>query len=260
MKPRIGIYKFTSCDGCQLTLLNQGQGLLDLAERVELVHFPEAGPNQPDAEVDIALIEGSLSTPQEMERIRAIRARSGYLIALGACAAAGGIQALRNAAGSGTAWRAALYPQPEHIATADLSLPIAAVLHVDLELHGCPIDGGQLMAAFQRLLSGGRYRPSTDSACGECKRAGHVCVLVSRGEPCLGPVTRAGCGAICPGQQRGCYGCFGPSAQANLASLKTVFANLGLTTAEIERRLAFITAESFRAIAEKQAAEKQPHD
>lgn len=251
MKPRIGIHKFTSCDGCQLALLNQGEGLLALAERVEIVHFPEAGPNAPEANVDIALIEGSITTPQEHERIRAIRARSGYLIALGACATAGGIQALRNAADSGTAWRDALYPQAEYISTTDRSLPISAIVHVDLELHGCPIDGGQLMAAMQRLLSGGRYKPSGDSVCGECKRAGHGCVLVGRGEPCLGPVTRAGCGAVCPGQQRGCYGCFGPSSQANIASLKTVFANIGLTSAETERRLAFITAESFRQAQEK---------
>ncbi|NWG85965.1 MAG: sulfhydrogenase subunit delta [Hydrogenophilaceae bacterium] len=254
MKPRLGVYKFTSCDGCQLALLNQGEDLLALIERVELVHFPEAGPNRPEAELDIALIEGSISTPQEAERIRAIRARSGHLVALGACATAGGIQALRNAAGSGSAWRAALYPQPEFIATADRSLPIAALVHVDLELHGCPIDGGQLLTALQQLLAGGRYRPSGDSVCGECKRAGHACVLVSGDEPCLGPVTRAGCGAVCPGQRRGCYGCFGPSAQANIASLKTVFAELGLTEAETGRRLAFITAEAFRT------AEKKTHD
>lgn len=254
MKPRLGIYKFTSCDGCQLALLNQGEDLLALLGRVELVHFPEAGPNAPEAAVDLALIEGSISTPDEAERIRGIRARSGRLVALGACATAGGIQALRNAAadtgaGAGTAWRAALYPQPEFIATADRSLPVSALVAVDLELFGCPIDGGQLLAALNALLAGGRYRASGDSVCGECKRAGHACVLVARGEPCLGPVTRAGCGALCPGQGRGCYGCFGPSAQANLASLKTVFAQIGLGPAETERRLAFITAEAFRAAA-----------
>lgn len=251
MKPRLGIYKFTSCDGCQLALLNQGEGLLAMLDRVELTHFPEAGPNAPEAAVDIALIEGSISTPAEAERIRGIRARSGQLVALGACATAGGIQALRNAADSGAAWRAALYPQPEFIASADRSLPVSALVHVDLELFGCPIDGGQLLAALNALLAGGRYRPSGDSVCGECKRAGHGCVLVSQNKPCLGPVTRAGCGAICPGQGRGCYGCFGPSAQANLASLKTVFASLGLHPDEIERRFAFITAEAFRAAGEK---------
>ncbi|MEW5893108.1 MAG: sulfhydrogenase subunit delta [Pseudomonadota bacterium] len=251
MKPRLGVYKFTSCDGCQLALLNQGADLLALLDRVELVHFPEAGPSAPEAAVDLALIEGSISTPEEAERIRGIRARAGHLVALGACATAGGIQALRNATEAGSAWRAALYPQPEFIATAERSLPVSALVPVDLELFGCPVDGRQLMAALNTVLAGGRYRPSGDSVCGECKQAGHACVLVSRGEPCLGPVTRAGCGALCPGQGRGCYGCFGPSAQANLASLKAVFAGLGLSDAEIGRRFAFITAEAFRALEQK---------
>ncbi len=239
MRPKIAVHKFSSCDGCQLALLNAGEDLLALSELVEIVHFAEAGYLDDEAEVDIAFVEGSVTTPQEERRIRAIRQRSGRLITLGACATAGGLQALRNLA-DGEQWMADIYPHPELIAHLPTSTPIADHVPVDFEIWGCPVNTRQVTGAVRSLLSGVMPRVDQEKVCLECKRHNSVCVMVAGGQPCMGPVTNTGCGALCPSVGRGCYACFGPAENVNTASLARRFQTLGMAGAEIGHRFLHI--------------------
>ncbi len=246
MKPSVAVHKFSSCDGCQLAFLNLGEDLLALTELVDIRHFLEAGLAEEDAKVDIAFIEGSVSTSEDAARLRHIRDNSRHLITIGACATAGGIQALRNLHDT-TGWTAALYASPQYIDSLDQVTPIRDVIPVDLELWGCPVNGRQVIAAVQQLLFGVAPPRQQDSVCLDCKRAGNTCVLVSGNAPCLGPVTHAGCGALCPAFGRACYGCYGPLENSNTEALAQQFARLGLDAAAITRRFGLITsgAEPF---------------
>lgn len=208
-KPGVSVHKFSSCDGCQLAFLNAGETLLQLAEQVDIVHFAEAGMLAEDARVDIAFIEGSINTAHDEQRIRRIRDNSRYLITIGACATAGGVQALRNLHDA-DGWHQAVYASPQYLDSLATATPIAAHVKVDLELWGCPVSTAQVMQAIASLLQGVRPLESGETVCAECKRRGNVCVVVAQGKACLGPQTRAGCGAICPAFGRGCYGCYGP--------------------------------------------------
>ena len=252
VRPRVAVHKFSSCDGCQLAFLNLGEDLLTLAERVELVHFAEAGPLDPDAEVDVSFVEGSVSAPEDLERIQHIRQHSRLLVAIGACATAGGIQALRNGA-NGAQWAAQIYAHPEAIASLTHSTPIASHVKVDFELWGCPVNGQQVLAVVNSLLLGVAPRDNADKVCTECKRQGHTCVMVSRGVPCMGPVTRAGCGALCPSLGRDCYGCYGPAENANTDALSAQFRSLGLKPEAIMQRFQSINSQApvFLAAADK---------
>lgn len=240
-KPRLAVHKFASCDGCQLAFLNLGEELLTLAGLVDIVHFAEAGPVAPETPVDIAFVEGSISTPEDIERIQRVRRNSHTLITVGACATAGGVQALRNLA-DGREWLAGVYAQPEYVASLDTSTPIAAHVKVDLELWGCPVNGRQVLAAVRALLSGVTPAEERDKLCLECKRRGTVCVMVAQGIPCLGPVTQTGCGALCPAFGRDCYGCYGPAENPNTEALGRRFAGLGLVPEAIARRFLFINS------------------
>jgi coenzyme F420-reducing hydrogenase gamma subunit len=252
IKPRVAVHKFSSCDGCQLAFLNLGEGLLELASRVELVHFAEAGPLDPDAEIDVSFVEGSVSTPDDLERIQQIRARSRLLIAIGACATSGGIQGLRNGV-FGAQWVTQIYSHPEAISSLERSTPIADHVKVDFELWGCPINSQQMLAAVKSLLLGVAPRDNADKVCTECKRHGYPCVMVSRGIACMGPVTRAGCGALCPSLGRDCYGCYGPAENANTDALAAQFASQGLAPEAIGRRFQSINSQApvFLAAASK---------
>ncbi|MGE0387319.1 MAG: sulfhydrogenase subunit delta [Gammaproteobacteria bacterium] len=238
-RPRVAVHKFSSCDGCQLAFLNLGEDLLRIARQVDIVHFAEAGPLAADAEVDIAFVEGSVAHPHDVERIRRIRARSRYLVTIGACATSGGVQALRNAARS-QEWMQSVYATPAYIEELADSTPIAAHVKVDFELWGCPVSSRQILAVVGSLLAGADPRDDRDKTCMECKRRQSVCVMVTRGIPCMGPVTRAGCGALCPSFGRDCYGCYGPSDLPNTAALANRFAGLGLAPDRIARRFAGI--------------------
>jgi len=251
-RPRVAVHKFSSCDGCQLAFLNLAEDLLALAERVELVHFAEAGPLDPDAEVDLAFVEGSVSTPADLERIQRIRRHSRMLIAIGACATAGGIQALRNGA-DGAQWIAQIYGRPDAVASLERSTPISSHVAVDFELWGCPVSGPQILAVVNSLLLGAAPRDDADKVCTECKRRNFDCVMVSRGIPCMGPVTRAGCGALCPGLGRDCYGCYGPAENANTDALAAQFGRQGLDPPAIARRFRSINSQApaFLAAADK---------
>jgi sulfhydrogenase subunit delta len=197
MKPKVAVHKFASCDGCQLAFLTAGEDLLTLSSLVELVHFAEAGPVDPDAQVEIAFIEGSITTAHDIDRIKRIRSNSRYLITIGACATAGGLQALRNYA-EAEQWAAAIYAQPEYISSLSTSTPIREHVKVDLELWGCPINTRQVMMVIRDLLFGVQPRIRQEKVCLDCKRQQQVCVMVTQGLPCMGPVTQTGCGAICP--------------------------------------------------------------
>jgi len=238
-KPRVAVFKLSSCDGCQLQLLDAEEALLDLAGALDIVHFREARSLSERGPYDVTLVEGSVSTPAQVQEIRAIRDASRFLMTIGACATAGGIQALRNWGGLDEAVRA-VYPTPAYIQSLATSTPVSDHVRVDLELQGCPVDRGQLLGTITALLAGTRPRLSSSSVCVECKRRGYVCVLVANGEPCLGPVTRTGCGALCPAFGRACYGCFGPSQPPNTQALAHRFEELRLTPAEVAARFRFI--------------------
>lgn len=242
-KLTLAVHKLTSCSGCQLAFLNQGPALLDLLEKVEFLHFIEAGIEGPEQAVDVAFVEGSVSTPADLERARALRRNSKLVVSIGACATSGGIQALRNMA-DGTAWKAAVYAHPDFIATLNTSTGVAEHIKVDFELWGCPITVEQMRHFLRQLRLGAMPRPEAEKLCMECKRRLQVCVMVSRGAPCLGPVVRTGCGALCPAFGRACYGCFGPSEQPNCDSLANRFAGLGLMPDEVARRFAAIHSHS----------------
>ena len=242
-KPRIAIHKFASCDGCQLAFLNLGPALLTLAERVEIVHFAEAGPVEPEAPVDIAFVEGSISTAHDIDRIKQIRAGCTYLVSIGACATSGGIQALKNGQDV-AAWTRAIYAQANLIETLTSSDSVDSHAKVDFELWGCPIGSDQIVGLITSLLLGVAPEASNDSVCMACKQRGLVCVLVSGQQPCMGPVTRTGCGALCPAVGRACYGCFGPANQVNHRSLALCFGRFGMTPTEVAERFNFINGQA----------------
>ena len=208
-KKKLAVWKFASCDGCQLSVLNLEDELLLLADAVEIAYFPEATSRMLAGPFDLSLVEGSVTTPRDLERIEEIRAQSRFLVTIGACATAGGIQALRNF-GDVREFAAMVYAKPEYIETLAESRPISSCVPVDFELRGCPIDKRQLLELVSSLLIDKRPEIPDESVCIECKRRGNICVVVHGGKACLGPVTHAGCGALCPSFQRGCYGCFGP--------------------------------------------------
>jgi len=242
-KPTVAIHKFSSCDGCQLAFLNLGTGLLTLAEMVDIVHFAEAGPVNPEAKVDIAFVEGSVSTPDEKDRIQRVRKNSKYLITIGACATSGGIQALRNGRDLNE-FISTVYAKPEFINSLATSTAIAKHVKVDLEIWGCPINGEQIISVVRALAFGVVPEIKRDSVCLECKREGNVCVLVTRQAPCLGPVTQRGCGALCPSVGRACYGCYGPDENPNTQSLSKRFTGFGLMPDHIARRYHFINNQA----------------
>jgi coenzyme F420-reducing hydrogenase gamma subunit len=217
-RPKLAVWKFASCDGCQLSLLDCEDELLAVADALDIAYFPEASREQRPGPYDVSLVEGSITTPHDAERIRDVRAQSEILITIGACATAGGIQALRNFADVEEFTRA-VYARPEYISTFATSTPIADHVEVDFELRGCPVSKAQLIEVISAFLN--RRKPNTPAhaVCIDCKRSGKVCVMVAHGTPCLGPVTHDGCGSLCPGFHRGCYGCFGPKEAANTASL-----------------------------------------
>lgn len=226
VRPRLAVFKFASCDGCQLSLLDCEDELLDIAGAVDIAFFLEATSRIEPGPYDVALVEGSITTPHDVERIQEARRQSKYLITIGACATAGGVQSLKNWADHEEFLRC-VYARPEFISTLATSTPIADHVPVDFELRGCPINRHQLIEVIGALVHGHQPRTPRHSVCLDCKRLATVCVEVAQGIPCLGPVTHAGCGAICPTYDRGCYGCFGPSAQPNCDSLANHYVATG---------------------------------
>ncbi len=246
-KPKLAVWKFASCDGCQLSLLDCEDELLTLAEHITIAYFPEATRGVIEGPYDLSPVEGSITTAHDAERIRAVRSGSRTLVTIGACATAGGIQALRNFKDV-TEFVSVVYARPEYIDTLATSTAIADHVPVDFELRGCPIDKGQLLELIGAILNRRRPKLPRYSVCEECKRRGNVCVMVARGTVCLGPVTHAGCGALCPSYQRGCYGCFGPKENPNAPGLRTQLTGLGMSKPDIVRvyRTFNADAKAFR--------------
>ena len=245
--PTLAVWKFSSCDGCQLTLLDCEDELLAIAGRVKIAQFLEASSEIQPGPYDVSLVEGSITTAEDAERIRHVREMSRTLVTIGACATAGGVQALRNFADVGE-FTSVVYARPDYISTLATSTPIAAHVDVDFELHGCPIDRRQLLEVITALLVGRKPNIPAHSVCFECKQRGNVCVVVAHGTPCLGPVTQAGCGALCPAVGRGCYGCFGPMESPNTAALAARWRELGADSPTLVRafRTFNAAAEPFR--------------
>ena len=253
-KPKLAVWKFSSCDGCQLTLLDCEDELLAVADRVEIANFPEASRHVVRGPYDLSLVEGSVTTPHDAERIHQVRRASKFLVTIGACATAGGIQALRNFKDV-KEFTSIVYANPSYIETLNKSTPIGDHVFVDFELRGCPISKQQLVEVLSAFLSGRRPTTPTYSVCLECKRRGTVCGLVTHGPPCMGPVTQAGCNALCPSYHRGCYGCFGPKETPNPSSLASYWRNAGMKNDELLRLY-----RSYNAYAEAFRKESEAHE
>ncbi len=253
-KPTLAVWKFASCDGCQLSLLDCEDELLPLAGEIELAYFLEARRATVEGPYDLSLVEGSITTPDDAERIREVRRMSRRLVTIGACATAGGIQALRNFADVGE-FVSAVYATPDYISTLDTSTPISAHVQVDFELHGCPINKTQLLEVIGAFLHERKPQIPGHSVCIECKRRGTVCVMVAHGTPCMGPVTHAGCGAICPSYDRGCYGCYGPMESPDTDSLSEWWKHLGVSDEQLVRAF-----RGFNAWSEPFRVESEAHE
>lgn len=232
--PTLAVWKFASCDGCQLTLLDCEDDLLAVAGRIDIAYFPEASSGMVAGPYDLSIVEGSITTPHDLERIHEIREQSTVLITIGACATSGGIQALRNGADIDE-FIGIVYAHPEFISTLATSTPVSDHVEVDFELRGCPIDPAQLVETISAYLAGRPPRIPTTSVCVQCKARGNPCIMVAHGTPCLGPVTQGGCNALCPTYNRGCYGCFGPTESPNTAALTEQFVKLGMKNDAIAR-------------------------
>jgi sulfhydrogenase subunit delta len=253
-RPRLAVWKFASCDGCQLTLLDCEDQFLDVADALDIAYFPEATRGKIEGRYDLSLVEGSITTPHDAERIHEVRRRSKALVTIGACATAGGIQALRNFADV-KEYASVVYARPDYIATLATSTAIADHVHVDFELRGCPISKHQLIEVISAFLAGRRPVTPAHSVCMECKLKGNVCVTVAHGTPCLGPATHAGCNAICPSYGRGCYGCYGPMESPNAPSLSRWLRSLGMDEGGLQRFY-----RSFNANAPAFRKESERHD
>lgn len=253
-RPRLAVWKLASCDGCQLSLLDCADELLELSGDLEIASFLEASSASSPGPYDLSLVEGSVTTAADVERIHRIRRASRHLVTIGACATAGGIQALRNGADF-PGFVAAVYPRADYLDSLDTSTPIAQHVPVDFELRGCPVDRHQLLDVVVSFLQGRRPRTPAHSVCLDCKLRGTVCVLVTGQAPCLGPVTHAGCGALCPAVGRGCYGCFGPKENANVAALAAHLVTAGTSERDLVRSL-----RTFNTAAAEFAREAAAHD
>jgi len=253
-KPTLAVWKFASCDGCQLSLLDCEDELLAVTEAITIANFVEASRAVTKGPYDLSLVEGSITTPHDAERIHQIRHASKFLVTIGACATAGGIQALRNFKDV-REFTSIVYAHPEYIETLNRSTPISDHVHVDFELRGCPINKRQLLEVVSAFLNARKPNTPPHSVCVECKLRGTVCVVVAHGTPCLGPVTNAGCGAICPSYDRGCYGCFGPKETPNTRSMASLWSALGVSEQDLVR-----TFRGFNASAESFRKESEAHE
>jgi len=253
-KPKVAVWKFASCDGCQLSLIDCEDELLSVADAVDIAYFPEASSAMVKGPYDLSLVEGSVTTPRDDSRIQRVRQASKFLVTIGACATAGGIQALRNFKDA-TQLVSIVYASPQYIDALDKSTPILHHVRVDYELQGCPINKKQLVEVISAFLQDRKPNISPHSVCLECKMQGTVCVMVAHGTPCLGPVTHAGCDAICPSYNRGCYGCFGPKETPNTDSLSKWMARLGLENHDIMR-----VFRTFNAYSEPFRRESEAHE
>ncbi|MBM4167303.1 MAG: oxidoreductase [Ignavibacteria bacterium] len=254
-KPKLAVWKFASCDGCQLSLLDCEDELLTIAGAVDIANFPEASRAVVKGPYDVSLVEGSITTPHDAERIHQVRRDSKLLVTIGACATSGGIQALRNFKDV-KEFTSYVYASPEFISTLGKSTAISDHVKVDYELRGCPVNKYQLVEVLSAFLNGRKPNIAPHSVCMECKRRGVVCVMVANGTACLGPVTHCGCDALCPSYNRGCFGCYGPKETPNTTSLADWWKKLGVNEQDIVRAYRSFNAYSEAFRKESEALEK----
>ena len=234
-KPKLAVWKFASCDGCQLSLLDCEDELLALTNEVEIAYFLEATSGTVDGPYDLSLVEGSITTAHDAERIQQVRAASKALVTIGACATAGGIQALRN---YGDVAEFAADRLRVAASTSRRSPRRRRSRRTFPSISSCTAvrsTRGSWSRSSRRSCTVGEPGIPSTSVCTECKRRGTVCVMVAHGTPCLGPVTHAGCGALCPSYNRGCYGCFGPKETPNTVSLTRQLTVLGMDGRGVDR-------------------------
>ena len=253
-KPKLAVWKFASCDGCQLSLLDCEDELLAVAGAIDIANFPEASRALMKGPYDVSLVEGSITTPHDEERVHSIRRSSKFLVTIGACATAGGIQALRNFKDV-REFTQIVYAKPDYIETLNKSTPIKDHVFVDYEIRGCPVNKQHLVEVLSAFLHGRKPNIPNYGVCVECKRRGTVCVMVARGVPCMGPVTQAGCGALCPAYARGCFGCFGPKDTPNTIALSRAWAGLGVSEQDLLRAY-----RTFNSYAEPFRKESEAHE
>ena len=256
---RISVHKFSSCDGCQLSLLNMGGTLVALGDAIELVHFLEAGYDNFDTPVDISFVEGSINSVEDRERLARIRENSKYLVAIGACATSGGLQALirfhndeeRNVG---------IYTDAQAVAHYRNPVSLSECVHIDHEIHGCPINESSMLDCILQYVHHSVPTRNDGKVCNECKVKNHTCLMVTRKEACLGNVTQAGCGALCIGMGRTCFGCYGPAENSQPMNLSNYLRKTGFPSEEIQNRFLHIhnQRKPFQEAGENAGPEKQP--
>ncbi len=232
-RPRVGFFELTSCEGCQLQILNNEATLLDFLNLVTIVNFRE-GMSERSDDYEIAFVEGSVSREDEIVRLREIREKARVLVALGSCACFGGVNRLKNRFGD-LAWVKKEVYGDFAIETRDVQ-PLEDFVTVDLKIYGCPVKKEEVERIVTNLVVGKAVRLPEYPVCMECKANENIC-LFELGEPCLGPVTRAGCDAWCTGNRRGCWGCRGPAEVANIKELEKIMTRHGFSREVLIDRL-----------------------
>lgn len=241
-KPRVGIFDFTGCEGCELNQLNFEDQLLDILAHVDIVEWREAMDDRP-GQYDIAFVEGSLSTPDCIKRIHEIRRRAKVLVALGACAVQGGVNGLKNIRPIDQV-RKEVYGKDKYLFPTLPALPISAVVKVDHCVRGCPMTQPEFLKVFTALVMGKKPVEPVSSVCTECKLRENECVF-DKGMICLGPVTRQGCGALCPSFGQYCTGCRGLVPDPNIEGMKEILVSHGLSLDEAWKRLQLYNANEL---------------
>ncbi len=234
MKPKVAFFDFTSCEGCQLNKLNFENDLLDILKHIYLVEFREAMDDKADS-YDIAFIEGSISSPSCVERIHDIRRRTKILVALGACAVNGGVNAMKNLHPFDEV-RETVYGDDKYLFATLPAMAVSAVVKVDYEVRGCPMTQQDFLKLLISLVMGKEPPKYGSPVCVECKLSENEC-LYNRGMVCLGPITRGGCGAICPSLGQFCTGCRGLLDNPNLDGMLELMTGHGISLEEAKKRM-----------------------
>ncbi len=235
-KPKIGVYGFTGCAGDQLLIIHTEDQILNLFNAVDIKSFVMASSNPIEEDLDVAFIEGSISTEEERGHIKEIRKRAQVVVAMGNCAIAGGPQAMFAKDGSFAKRLKQVYGDVKFITDPVEATPIDQVITVDYYLPGCPIGQSQTMALIGRLIHGAEPEDITTPVCLECKLNENRCLLLDK-EFCLGPVTMGGCGSACPNHGLPCVGCWGPNRDGNFTELFNLLGSFGISHDDILRRI-----------------------
>jgi len=244
-KPRVAIFDFTGCEGCELNQLNFEDQLLDILAHVDIVEWREAMDDRA-VEYDIAFVEGSLSTPDCIRRIHGIRRKTKVLVALGACAVTGGMNAVKNTRPIEQV-REEVYGDDKYLFPTLPALPLSAVVKVDYNVRGCPMTQLEFLKLFTALVMGKRFVEPDQSVCVECKLKENECVF-EQGMICLGPVTRGGCDAHCTTVGQYCTGCRGLVSEPNLQGMEEILTAHGLSVDEAWKRLELYNANQLEGV------------